>query len=709
MSPRELGCLAVAMLLLTSPVAVAEEIDIASMDLAELAEVEIATGRPQPLSQAPAVVTVISSDEIERMGATHLDEVLETVPGLHVGLSRLSRLGAIYSIRGIHSSTNAQVLTLIDGVPITQLLSGGRLFSFRMPVANIDRVEIIRGPGSAVYGADAFAGVINVITKTTSGTARTEFGMRAGSFGRTDAWAQYGGRHGGWDIGLSAAWQHTDGDRDRRVSRDAQTSIDEQLGTDASRAPGPLATDHEVLDLHLGLTRARWAINLWGWMAEDRGNGAGVAQALDPFGSEDGTNLLLDVTYHSGDRFDDWELAVRGNTFYVDQLADFTLFPPGAVLPIDGEGNVNFDPGTPSRPVRFTDGLRAQPGDRERTDRLETVLVYRGASAHRFRLALGGAHHELEARIRQNFGPGIIDGSEPLIDGTLTDVTGTPNTYLEDRDRDSWFLSLQDEWQLSERLDLTAGVRYDHYSDVGDTLNPRLALVWSARPDVHVKLLYGSAFRAPSFGELGTINNPANLGNPDLEPETIDTAELVLDLRPDPDWHTVFNLFAYRAEDLIDLVPDEGSTTQTTQNTRKQDGYGIELEATWRPGPSFFLRGDAAWQNATDSASGKRVAGAPSWQAGLSGHWQLRTWSVHGRLSWIGRRARIEGDPRDALGGYAFADLTFRRMSVNRRLSVALALRNLFDTTGEEPSSIAVPDDFPLPGRSAFVELRWRP
>ncbi|MFP5505073.1 MAG: TonB-dependent receptor plug domain-containing protein, partial [Gammaproteobacteria bacterium] len=117
--------------------------------------VTIATGLAQPLATAPAVATVITADDIRRMGAIDLNQVLETVPGLHVSLSS-ARFSPVYSFRGVHTDKNPQVLVLVNGTPITQSFLGDRGAHFNLPVESIRRIEVIRGPGSAVYGADAF-------------------------------------------------------------------------------------------------------------------------------------------------------------------------------------------------------------------------------------------------------------------------------------------------------------------------------------------------------------------------------------------------------------------------------------------------------------------------------------------------------------------------------------------------------------------------
>ncbi|MBP7228918.1 MAG: Plug domain-containing protein, partial [Moraxellaceae bacterium] len=137
--------------------AIAEE-DLFALPLEELSrlEVSIATGTPKPITSAPAIASVITAHDIEAMGAQDLDTVLEMVPGLHVshgGFIYASR----YFMRGIVSTYNPHTLVLINGIPQTSLFTGDRgerlVAMTGLPVQMIERVEIIRGPGSAVYGA----------------------------------------------------------------------------------------------------------------------------------------------------------------------------------------------------------------------------------------------------------------------------------------------------------------------------------------------------------------------------------------------------------------------------------------------------------------------------------------------------------------------------------------------------------------------------
>ncbi|MGH8806330.1 MAG: TonB-dependent receptor plug domain-containing protein, partial [Noviherbaspirillum sp.] len=130
--------------------------------------ISIATGSQQSLRRAPAVATIITAEDIATMGARDLDDVLESVPGIHVSRNSIA-YASLFVIRGIFSANNSQVLLLQNGVPMTTMFTGGKGGVWGgYPVDHIARIEIIRGPGSALYGADAYAGVINIITKTAA-------------------------------------------------------------------------------------------------------------------------------------------------------------------------------------------------------------------------------------------------------------------------------------------------------------------------------------------------------------------------------------------------------------------------------------------------------------------------------------------------------------------------------------------------------------
>ncbi len=665
-----------------------------------------ATGSQLPIHKAPAVASIITAEDIEKMGATTLDEILETVPGIHTGPSADSGYRTNYHIRGIYTGFNQQVLLLINGIPINTVFAGSRQTAFRMPTADISRVEIIRGPGSAVHGADAFAGTINVITKDAHEVQNMQSGFRAGSFETYDAWLQGGGIWKGWELAASLEYGQSEGDRDRIIQSDKQTVLDNRFGTDASLAPGVMDTHYKYLEANLALRKGDWSFRqrYWSNLNESGPYWLGVTDALSTGNDLDMESYLADVRYDNPKIAPDWELSAGLNYLY--QKSDFklVLFPAGALVWVGSDGNLF----TGNMPVAFPDGVIGSPERTEQTVAVDASAIYTGIRDHRLRLGVGAKHMELEARHYSNFGPGVIDGTQPVVDGTLSDLTGTPYAYVPDKSRQLWFAFAQDEWSFARHWDLTAGVRYDHYTDFGGTLNPRLAIVWETRYDLTTKLLYGRAFRPPSFQELYTQNNPANKGNPDLDPETIQTLELAFDYQPVSGFRTIFNLFAYEADDLIEQVPDAVGGGKTTRNARDQEGYGFELEMDWEITGNFLLKANCALQDSEDKETGAPVANTPRLQFYINPHWVfLPDWSLDGQIKWIGNRKRAPGDTRDNIDDYTLVGLTLRRKNLWKHWDLAAAVRNLLDEDAREPTGPAIPGDYPMAGRSIFAEVRF--
>jgi outer membrane receptor for ferrienterochelin and colicins len=689
-------------------------LDYLLLSLEELGKinVSIATGNSMPIAQAPAAATVITSQQIEALGASTLDDVLETVPGLHIALSGTFRLDAIYSIRGIHTTLNSQVLLLVNGFPVQFPATGGRPLLFRQSVNNISRIEVLRGPGSAVYGSDAFSGVINIITKSANEIDGTEIGGRTGSFGFREVWFQSGHQLKDWDATFSLNHQQTNGDSDRVIDSDSQTTFDGLFGTSASLAPGALATGYEVTDASLGLANKHWMFNARAWQSKNTGNGIGGAKALDPESSDDLSLFTSDINFETSNWFNAWDNSIKLNYAYFKLEANLTLLPPGSRLGIGADGNLSS---TPSGVITFTDGFIGNPTTITKDAQLESVNIYNGINDHRLRFTFGSRYQSVETGETKNFGPGVITspGTTPVIDGTLTDVSNTDNVFLENTSRTINFFSLQDEWSISDGLDLVSGVRYDDYSDFGDTINPRIALVWKTSNTLTTKLLYGSAFRAPSFGELGLQNNPSGLGNKDLEPETIDTYEVAFSFRPRPYLQANLNLFTYQAQDLIEFVPSAAGN-KTSNNARDQEGYGFEWEVNWELNKQWRFNSSLAWQQSQDSDTGNAIADAPGRQFMLNSYWKLAPqWLLSSQLNWVGDRVRAAGDTRDKIDDYTLVNFTLKRQNVYKNLDISFGLRNAFDKDAREPSSpsgsfVPVAGDFPLAGRSLWTEVRYQ-
>ncbi|MGZ5018459.1 MAG: TonB-dependent receptor plug domain-containing protein [Methylobacter sp.] len=701
------NCLALMLYYSDSVRAEAEKVDdFFAMSPAELAAtpvVSIATGTPKPIFQSAAVTSVITSEQIKSMGATELHEVLETVPGVHASLQE-NNYDYNYSMRGIRNGANSQVLMLLNGTRITTPFQGTLPTGTELPIEAIQQVEVIRGPGSALYGADAFAGVINIITKKAKDIDGKVLGARVGDHRTQSGWGQYGAQWAGWNVATSLQYQHTSGDSGRVVNADVQTSFDSAFGTNASHAPGPLNTRYETLNGHLNLQRKHWDIGFWAFNSINGGTRAGAAGALDPNGSANAEQYLGDMRFSTEDWFENWELIAHASYLQADfQANQLQLFPNNARLPIGFDGNINTSPGNSSL-VSFPNGVNNNLGRIERIPSIELSSVYKGLNNHLLRFSTGFRYEQISPSESRNYGPGVIDGTQGVVGGALTDVTGTPFAYLPDTHRSVWSLVAQDEWQLASDWQLTAGVRYDDYSDFGGTVNPRVALVWDVNEQITSKLLYGKAFRAPNFAEQFTQNNPVVRGNNNLNPETINTYEWALDYRPTSSLRTAVNLYYYQIDNLISAMPDSTRRTNIFQNSGNQDGYGTEFEFNWQVAEQWNVKGNYAWQHATNELTNLPVAGVPEHHIYTALQWQfMPNWQLQPQINWIGNRTSSLGDNR-TLDDYETIDLTLRGKKLFGQLNLAASLRNAFDTKYYEPAALQLPQNLPMPGRSFYLE-----
>ena len=640
-----------------------------------------ATGYSKPARLAPSVATIITAAKIKEMGATTVYEALESVPGIHV-YPMFNMLAPTLSIRGIHTGQGQEALFLRNGIPVKNAGTGVVPGPYKAPVSNIARIEVIRGPGSTVHGADAFAGVINIVTKDAHEINGVALGARMGSFNSHSAWVQYGKHYEDWAVAFSLEHNRTGGDPDRMVNRDAATAPP----TIVSAAPGQMETGYEYYEASLYLSNNNWDIDFWHWQMRNGGTGVGGAQALDPKGNEDHQFYQFDVSYNFRDLLPNWEIKPHFNYVYQDMQRNFVIYQPGTTL----------------GPNTYTNGLLGNPGSEERTYTVNIVGTYSGFEAHTLRIDAGYSRQETDTINTKNYGQSVIPD-------VLTDVTDTPFVYLPDTDRERHFLSVQDEWRISKEWIITGGIRYDHYDDFGKTINPRLALVWSPPMPLTTKLLYGRAFRIPSLTELYMQNNVALVGDDGLEPETIDTLELAFEFFPLLELNSRLSLFYYDMDDTIDAVsnPTPGITSMYG-NTEGQRAYGFEVEVEWDVTNQVELRSSFAWQLAESKDGGSRVGKSPGREFSFATNWKFMPyWNLNTQINWIGGRKRPSGDTREQLDNFTFVDLTLRKQTQDRSWEFALSAKNIFDKKATEWSHLNIPVDYELQGRSAYAEVSY--
>ncbi|NRD74092.1 TonB-dependent receptor [Shewanella sp. VB17] len=663
--------------------------------------IAIATGNLQTTAKAPAVATVISARDIQISGATDLDELLETVPGLHVSRSALG-YNPIYTFRGIQSAYNPQVLVLINGIPISNLFQGDRsLIWGGMPVNAIKRIEVIRGPGSALYGADAFAGVINIVTLSGHDISENEFGVRLGSFDTQDAWAKIGFDWQDFSVGLVLEIHNTDG-QDEVIDLDRQSLLDAITGTQVSNAPGSVSLSRENIDARLDITNGHWQLRSGMQLRRDWGNGVGGAESLDPSNRWKSNRYNADLTYRNDELADFWDLQAQMSYLQtsIETDNDLRLFPAGSDLSLLGLGGV------------YPDGLIGNPESFERHYRGNLTAIYSRLEQHQLRFGLGYTFSDLyKVKESKNFGPDPITGSMLPPGSPVVDVSDSPYVYMNEGDRTNIYAYVQDVWYLADDWELTTGLRFDDYSDFGNSTNPRLALVWSTSQKLTTKALYGQAFRTPSFAETQAINNPVVLGNPDLAPETLASYELAFDYRATTDLKLALNLFYYDWQDIIKFTQDENGSTKTAKNMGHQTGKGIELDMDWAISERWKVNANYAWQESIDESTNNKIALVPESQLYLALDWAItHNISLHNQVNWIMSRAREPYDNRDQIADYAVLDITLHYESTSGGWGADIIMRNVTDSDAREPSvwsipQASIPNDLPLEGRNMYAQL----
>ncbi len=179
-----------------------------TLSLEQLADVEVTTvsKEPEQVWRTPAAVTVLTSEDIRRSGFTTVADVLRLVPGVDIG--RNDSIGYSVGIRGFQNVFSKALLVLIDGRSMYTTLFAGVYWDVvnQLPLENIDRIEIIRGPGTTIWGANAVNGVINIITKRAQDTHGGYVSVGGGNVDQGRAFIRYGGNHGSLDYQVYGNW-----------------------------------------------------------------------------------------------------------------------------------------------------------------------------------------------------------------------------------------------------------------------------------------------------------------------------------------------------------------------------------------------------------------------------------------------------------------------------------------------------------------------
>ncbi len=633
-----------------------------------------ATKRIMDVTEAPAIASVVTAEDMRIMGARNLIDVLATIPG--IGISRGAYSVYQVEIRGITTSRQNKIKFMIDGHSVKHQTTGDVAWQMEdISLEQVERVEVIRGPGSALYGSNAFSGTINVVTKMGNEVNGTQVSVGGGSFSTGRGNIIHGKRYGDIDVLASLTYSSTDG---------AELSVKE----DAIGQTGSTDDWARVWDSTFKIS---WQdlVFLTRYTNRDNGPYVGVTNVINDQSELLTDQFLVDLSYTKALNRQ-WNVHARAYYDWADVTFKWQLFPPGTVF-------------SPAPSHFFPEGVYGTPHFTNKTYGVELSTDYTLTMSNT--LTLGFAYEyskQDDITHYTNFNPLNFINL-----GSYLDISSWGNwSFPASRTNNAVYI--QDEWAITDTVSLTAGLRYDYYDDIGSSTNPRLGLVWELIKDVDLKLLYGESFRAPTFDELYSTNNPASIGNEDLKPEEMQSYEVSLGYNPFKGPAVSATGFYNNFTDKIELVPTGAPGMLEFQNTSDATIYGLELEGQYRI-KSIELYGNYSWQHPEDDTTGEKLADVPSdrWNLGLNfwlGNWGKG--NIH--LLSVGDRPRAAGDPRNDAEGYTVVNANFILLEVLEALELRASAYNLFDEEyAYSAPKFTLPYDYPAPGRSVFLEARY--
>ncbi len=651
----------------------------------------IASGRDVAKEKAAAVVSVVTKNDIKEIGAFSIEEVLETVPGLYVIKNNYFRSNK-YVFRGMGTKFNTEALFMINGVPIKSVSSGNRTQAgfAGMPVDNIEKIEIIRGPGSALYGADAYSGIINIVLKKALDSEKVILSAREGEMDSNAISLQASESYGDLGLYFSLNYEKTN-ENEQVIEYDAQSYYDELFNTESSLAPVSPNFHKEIIDAYIHLNYNNFTFSNVFQFRKDLGTGYGANDAIDLSGNFNNKRNITKVSYKN--KFEDFKIKANASYYIMKEYANEYLrfFPNGAF------GGA------------FPNGVIATPERTDDTLDFNMKTLYTGIENNYFQVGFGYSENRVHGiKDYRNYTIDINNNIIPNPDG-IVDVSQTnEEAFLDKEKRVNTYLFIQNESYFKKDWALTVGFRYDHYNDFGETINPRAALVWNTNQKLTTKFLYGKAFRAPSFGELYSKSNPVASGNKDLNAAEIDTYELSfnynLNLKSDLNW----NVFYYETRDQIEpILSNEGPVFE---NIGETTGYGGEIEINHKFNNNVSLLSNYSYQRNQNQRTGEDTVFYPSHMFYARMNFEKNNWGVHLQGNWIGSRKRDNSDSRNDLEDYYQIDFNAVRKNIFdvRGLNVMFYVKNITDEKNKNPSiNGGIKNDYLMPGRNSHIEVNY--
>jgi iron complex outermembrane receptor protein len=638
-------------------------IDYAQLDLDQLMAIPVTTAskHQQKDSEAPSSVTVITADAINRYGYRNLGDILRSVRGFYV--TDDGNYGYV-GIRGFNRTSDfgGRLLLLVDGHRMNDPVYGtfANQQDFVLDVDLIERVEIVRGPGSSLYGDNAFFGVVNVVTRRGGDVGGMEVAVSAGSFATHTGRFTYGKLSpDGVEVLLSGSGFNSRGDDDIYFPE-----------------------------------------------FDDPATGYGHARSID---DEQAGKLFGRVSYHG--------LSLNGG--YVNREKQV---PTGRYETVFGDPNFKTWDKRTYAVAEFDRSLGSAwqllvRGSYDNYLYRAHYPYYRDEIPGPLNLQVDESHSQWvtgEVQLRKSLAEHhlVTLGTEYRYAFSLESLYYNENPYKlinrSDQSVRNWGAFIQDEIKLTDWLLVNVGARLDSYQTLDEQVNPRLGLILSPWPTTTMKLLYGTAYRAPNTNEAYyQKEEDIKDVNPALKVEEITTYEAIWEQQYGSLVRTFVSAYHNEVSGIIEFSPEADSITAyyyVNAGDATVNGFELEVEL----GRQKDLRGRVSYAYAEvdhqDAAepfdnSPKHLGkfnlivplGSERYTAGLDAQY------VSSRIVYGGGH----------VPSYWIANATLFAQPLGDNLDLSLGVYNLFDEHFNDPA-FGVPTEVEQDGRSFRLKVTYR-
>lgn len=663
------GCFSLLLGLTVSANVRAQAIDVYSLSIVDLLKVKIETSTltEKTLKDVPAPVTVFTRRDIESLGVKFLHDLLEFTPGYQV--SRYSNYPYEYSAsaRGLSDgSSSKKILFLLDGHPINSPRSGNISHLANFPLEHVERIEVIRGPGSSIYGSNAFTGVVNIISRKSS----QSISISTGSLLSYDFFASINEKINDYEFGLQLNAVNAYGDT---------YLVTDTFGNSMTETKDP----YSQVSSQLTLSNKDFEF-LWLSKTLKMSDFYHVGRVSNIYNeSEQSANLVFAQYKHIWSPYlestflADYVISKITNSNQSSRAGAFSkLSTPNSDEPLHGTGIFK---------------------DQRVSFKWQNNYLLSETSNIQFGFEWQ-QNEELQADGLTNY------SLQDLLSNTFP-VRYFPNTNSlikiggEGKQRFTGFYT-----QLQSKgnsIDWIIGGRIDSYQNFGEQFSPRLGIIYYPTDSLQFKLLYGEAFRAPELSERELFAGVTRSGNPNLESESIATTDVILQYTDDAFLMTVGVFYnSYRdpiingnVNGLVGFVNGDGDSTQ-----------GLETEFHWQAAMDtnlkfsmthFFSLPSSAFRESKTTASMQLIRQFNKFQLSIAGIYRSN------------RQTPLTDTSFKNLGSYAYWRAQ-AKYAMSDDWTFSLFVDNAFDRQFYSPSvSSELPDGVPNRGVSYSLSSTW--